>query len=146
MPAVELLKLSSIENFGALSIRKPFLSTPIIELGLCLPDEYKVKGGIRKRILRDLGKKILPEEILRYPKTNFNPPITKWIKGPLKEMLMDTLTAETGLFNVSAIKKMEIVNRMNWRDSSSQLWAMFVLIHWLTGNNVKIPGIHPVDG
>ena len=146
MPAVELLKLSNLEYFGGLSIRKPFLSAPIVEMGLRLPDAYKVKGGIRKRILRDLGKKILPEEILRYPKTNFNPPITTWIKGPLKELLMDTLTTETGLIDVSEVKKLETENRLNWRDSSSQLWAIFVLIHWLTGNHVTIPGINPVNG
>ena len=144
MPAVELFKLSNLENFTGISIRKPFLSAPIVEMGLRLPDIYKVQDGIRKQILIDIGKRILPEEILRHPKTNFNPPINTWINGRLRELFIDTVSSKTGIFDVSVVKKLEVENRLNWRDSSSQLWAIFVLIYWLTSNNVIIPEIDPI--
>ncbi|MEW6069160.1 MAG: asparagine synthase C-terminal domain-containing protein [Candidatus Thermoplasmatota archaeon] len=46
-------------------LKVPFLERDIVELGLKIPAEYKIKNGVRKYVLREFGRALgLPEEII----------------------------------------------------------------------------------
>ena len=55
--------------------RLPFLDHRLVEFSLQLPDEFKLKGGVTKRVMRDGLKGILPEKIRnRHNKLGFPGP------------------------------------------------------------------------
>ena len=61
--------------------RVPFLDYQLVEFSLLLNDEMKIKKGIRKYILREAMKDILPKKIYtRYDKQGFILPDAVWMK------------------------------------------------------------------
>jgi diphthine-ammonia ligase len=67
-------------------IRLPFLDNELIEHALSIPEEYKVKDGYRKYVLRKAAEKLIPEEVAWRGKTaaqygsNFDKAISRLAK------------------------------------------------------------------
>jgi asparagine synthase (glutamine-hydrolysing) len=62
--------------------RVPFLDYRVVDFGISLPDNIKINNGIRKYILRESFKDILPENIYkRYDKFGFLTPQEVWTKS-----------------------------------------------------------------
>jgi asparagine synthase (glutamine-hydrolysing) len=53
---------------GGVELRLPFLSRQTVELAMQIPAALKLQPPIRKYILRELGRKYLPEELVQQPK------------------------------------------------------------------------------
>jgi len=105
----------------SLEVRVPFLDPVIADLALSLPDSAKLVGDPRaisnsprsyreagtKRILLDVAKDLLPPGFDTRPKTGFSMPFNSWLKGPLRDVLLDTLSAESvtqrGLLDAQAV-------------------------------------------
>lgn len=63
-------------------VRLPFLFHELVEFCFSLPDEYKLKLGWTKYIMRCTFEDILPEEICwRKEKVGFEPPQDHWLKS-----------------------------------------------------------------
>ncbi|WP_423792472.1 asparagine synthase (glutamine-hydrolyzing) [Methanocaldococcus indicus] len=52
---------------NTIELRVPFLDSELVDFSLSLPESY-LKGELRKKILRDVAKKYLPEDIALRPK------------------------------------------------------------------------------
>ncbi|HEU4835981.1 MAG TPA: asparagine synthase (glutamine-hydrolyzing) [Pyrinomonadaceae bacterium] len=105
----------------SLEVRVPFLDPVIADLALSLPDSAKLGSNPRasnhaprsyreagtKRILLDVAKDLLPPGFDTRPKTGFSMPFNSWLKGPLRDVLLDTLSEETvtkrGLLDAQAV-------------------------------------------
>ena len=88
LPFYELEKYTSINSID------PFLRENLKCYFYNLPDEFKIKDGIGKKILRDALKNILPNKIIsNINKTGFNLPFVNWIyeNKVLKEFVIQTL-------------------------------------------------------
>jgi asparagine synthase (glutamine-hydrolysing) len=68
----------------ALEARSPFLDVDLVELMLRVPASLAFAGGKPKALLQPLASKLLPESILRRPKSGFGIPIREWLLGPLR--------------------------------------------------------------
>ena len=44
---------------------------------------------MKKRILKDIAYEYIPKALLDRPKVGFGVPLDKWLRGPLKEQLLD---------------------------------------------------------
>jgi len=63
-------------------IRLPFLSHKLVDFVFKLPDNYKLKSGWTKFILRKSMEPILPKEICwRVDKVGYEPPQSDWLKS-----------------------------------------------------------------
>jgi asparagine synthase (glutamine-hydrolysing) len=109
--ANQLLRdIDSASMAHTLEVRVPYLDTELADLALSLPDESKlvssrIKGGDimvntyralgAKRILIDVGRPMLPKDFDLQPKRGFGMPFDVWLRGPLKEIMMDTLSEST---------------------------------------------------
>ncbi len=76
-----------------LEVRVPYADHRIIELIYNTPWDYKCHGGVRKSLLRDAAKGLLPEEVLQrkkspYPKTH-NPDYETMLRTRLQDVLRD---------------------------------------------------------
>ncbi len=89
LPDDLMVKVDRATMHVALEGREPFLDHYVIEAGLGLPDELKLRDGKNKWVLRQILKKHVPNEFLDRPKQGFEIPVYRW----LKELLAPDLRA-----------------------------------------------------
>ena len=136
----------AVSMANSLEVRVPFLDPVMADLALSLPDsaklgdvstllsrQYTYKDSGAKRILFDVGKKMLPADFDSQAKRGFGMPFDSWLKGPLREVLMDTLSErqvkERGFLNTSEVAAVrEQVSRGDflW----TQPWLLMILELW----------------
>jgi len=86
-----LVKMDIATMACSLEARSPLLDHELAELAWRLPDNFRVRRGIPKAILRDAYRGRLSHEVVRGAKKGFEVPMAEWLEGPLKPVLMDTL-------------------------------------------------------
>ena len=123
----------------SVEVRSPFLDYRIIEFARTLPISYRYYPGKKKRILRDVLKKYIPEEVFDQPKSGFSVPLGEWIREDLRQQMMETLSDENlkmvHNLNISKFKKMLNDHMDGNADYKSYIWRVYVLINWMKGNN-----------
>jgi asparagine synthase (glutamine-hydrolysing) len=105
----------SVEN------RSPYLDYRLVEFMLSLPNDFKIRKGVSKWILRESLKDILPAEIAkRKDKQGFYAPINRWNDSFPEQYLNDTnFSREFSYLNFERIKEDKI---MQWRVYTLWLW------------------------
>lgn len=130
----DLLFKSDIASMAnSLELRSPLLDWEVVEWGLSLPKEFKIKHGERKHILKDIARSLAPPELINRPKMGFAIPRAEWLRTGLKALTIETLTDKTatdrGWFNEKVIKKF-INEHMQGLDRDQQLWPALMLELW----------------
>jgi len=82
-----LMKMDIASMSNSLEGRSPFLSKYFLEFVPRIDKNQKIS----KKVLRELAKKYLPNELLTAPKRGFEIPLTNWVNGELNEMIMSYL-------------------------------------------------------
>jgi len=131
-----LVKTDMMSMANGLELRSPFLDYRLVDYVFSLPDEYKIDGKSRKKILKDAFKNVLPDEILARKKQGFEAPLLKWFRTELKALLFDDLLGEQnilsqGIFDLSEIEKLKKqLFSSSPEDSVARIWALLVFQHW----------------
>ena len=97
---------------NSLEVRVPFLDYEVVNFLFSLPDDFKINGTIRKRILHDAFRDILPPELYNRPKKGFEVPMLKWLRKEMKSTIKDDLLSEKfvreqGIFEYDEINKLK---------------------------------------
>ncbi|MEY4893003.1 MAG: hypothetical protein RIQ34_1615, partial [Bacteroidota bacterium] len=114
----------------------PFLDHRVVEFALSLPDRYKIKGTMGKRIVQDAFRNVLPAEIYDRPKKGFEVPLLSWFKGSWRsrienEYLSDDFISQQGLFDLESIRSIKSkLFSTDPGDSVATVWALIVFQHW----------------
>jgi asparagine synthase (glutamine-hydrolysing) len=137
-----LYKTDRMSMAHSLEVRPPFLDHRIVEFAASLPQRLKIRGFQQKYILKELMRGKLPETILNRKKTGFDIPTHDWFRGPLRSLLMDTLTDDaiqaTGIFDARAIHTL-IRDHMERRiNVGYHLWGLLTLFLWMKRWKVEI--------
>tara|TARA_B100001029_G_scaffold178455_1_gene185263 strand:+ start:311 stop:2128 length:1818 start_codon:yes stop_codon:yes gene_type:complete len=111
--------------------RVPLLDTRIAELGASIPPIMKFSGGKLKYILIKSTQDILPKKIIdRKDKMGFPTPINDWMKGPLRDYVMDIFLSnksrQRGIYKVENIEKQLNSEGKFTRD----LWGLLNIELW----------------
>jgi asparagine synthase (glutamine-hydrolysing) len=115
-------------------VRLPFLDRRIAELALSLPTSFVYDRGVTKRILRDVGRDLVPDPILdRTDKVGFEPPQQRWLEEPevrehVAAVLLDGRTRARGLYDADAVET--DVRSGSWRDADG-IWRAYNVELWL---------------
>lgn len=131
LPNDMLKKVDYAAMFHGLEVRLPFLDSKLVHWALGLPDEYRLNGHTRKRILRDAFADVLPEMVLTRGKMGFLLPIRRWFReGKLRDELEAMLSVQTVLDRKAArvVLGEHVAGKV---DHSVLLWSMYVYLHWL---------------
>lgn len=118
----------------SLEARCPLLDHRVVSFGLQLPARMRIRNGQTKWALRTLLRRYLPARLVDRPKQGFEPPMRNWLRGPLKEMANDCLSASSlariGLIDKPALD--QIVSRhMDGRENHARLiWGLIMLELW----------------
>lgn len=88
-------------------LREPFLDHRLVEFCFSLPDEFKIKAGQGKFLLRKAMAGILPDAVRSPEKRAVVTPQVEWMKGCLKSHVLEIITSESfrslGLFESDAV-------------------------------------------
>jgi asparagine synthase (glutamine-hydrolysing) len=135
---------------SGVEIRIPLLDYRIVEFAFSINNESKIRNGYSKSILRDVSSDWLPERIIKNKqKIGFAPPIFDWIKGPLKDFILDEIHSinfnNSSLINSKKLKN-EIEDLMTnpvqkKLYDTEKIWKSFNIFLWekaFLGNNKKI--------
>ncbi|MEI6123493.1 MAG: asparagine synthase (glutamine-hydrolyzing) [Bacteroidota bacterium] len=131
-----LTKVDLMSMANSIEVRVPFLDYKLVNYVFSLPDSYKVQGNIRKRILQDTFKPILPNEIYHRPKHGFEVPLLKWFRNDLFSLINDDLLSDDfiiaqNIFNVSETKKIKTrLQSINPGEVHAQIWGLIVFQYW----------------
>ena len=95
---------------------------------------------MRKRILQDAFRNMLPEELYNRPKHGFEVPLLKWMKNELRSMiesdlLEDNYIKEQNIFNPVVINELKTrLFSTNPGDITTQIWTLIVFQYWWKKN------------
>jgi asparagine synthase (glutamine-hydrolysing) len=118
-----------------LEARVPFLDHELVELAAAVPPELKLAEG-GKGILKKVGRKVIPSEVIDRPKGYFPVPALTHLHGPYLELVKDALYApeakERGLFRTDYVEQLlSDPNGELTRLRGNKLWQLGLLELWL---------------
>ncbi len=131
-----LRKVDMMSMANSLEVRTPFLSHKIVDYAFNLPANFKINKDGKKRILTDIAKSYLPEEIYSRPKQGFEVPLLQWFNKELKELIYEDLLSDEfiknqNIFNLSSVKQLrEKLKSKNPIDAQGNVWALIVFNNW----------------
>ena len=136
LPNDMLTKVDLMSMANGLEVRVPFLDVEVVNFIFSLPEDYKITPTLRKRILQDTFKDILPIELYNRPKKGFEVPLLKWFRKEMKSLIVDDLLSEKFILDQGIFKYDEIVKMKNQLFSSNpgdihaRIWALVVFQWW----------------
>ncbi len=129
-------KVDLMSMANSLEVRSPFLDYNVVNFAFSLPVESKIDAKMKKKIVQDAFRPMLPEELYKRPKHGFEVPLLKWFRNELRPLIEDDLMSDTfiesqGIFDVDAIRslKAQLFSR-NPGDVHARIWALIVFQHW----------------
>jgi asparagine synthase (glutamine-hydrolysing) len=131
-----LVKVDLMSMANSLEIRSPFIDQDVVEFAFGLPVNFKISNGIKKRIVQDAFRNMLPAELYNRPKKGFEIPLLQWLRTDLWNMINDDLlnkkfVEEQGIFKVAATEALKAKLRsQNPGDSHATIWALVVFQYW----------------
>lgn len=135
LPDDILAKCDRMSMAHSLEVRPPFLDHRIVEFAASLPDNFKLRGRTLKYILRELMRDKLPRQVIRRKKEGFDIPVHDWFRGPLRALLLDTLSEEAirrhGLFRPGKVRALVEAHLARRANLGYHLWGLLILHLWL---------------
>ncbi|MDP9113232.1 MAG: asparagine synthase (glutamine-hydrolyzing) [Acidobacteriota bacterium] len=143
LPDDILNKCDRMSMAHSLEVRPPFLDHRMVEFAASLPEEFKIRGGSLKFILRDLMKDKLPRAVLARPKEGFDIPAHHWLRTTLKPLLMETLSQnnvqDSGMFRWGAIRNLLETHLERRANLGYHLWGLLILFLWMKRWKIQPP-------
>jgi asparagine synthase (glutamine-hydrolysing) len=135
LPNDMLVKVDRASMRHGLEVRVPFLDPNFVELALSLPSRLLLAhDGEKKRILRRHVEERVSKETARRKKRGFNVPVGAALKGPLHDVLMDTIRSkpfvDDGPLDIAAVERRAREHKAGDVDAGFSLYAVLVLALW----------------
>ncbi|MER7468461.1 N-acetylglutaminylglutamine amidotransferase [Streptomyces sp. NPDC097981] len=141
MPDDPVKRVDNMTMAWGLEARVPFLDHELVELAAACPPELKLDQG-GKAVLKDIGRKVLPPEIVDRTKGYFPVPGVRQMAGPVLARVRDALTApearRRGIFDQRHVAALLAEpDRHRAKRGAGTLWQVASLEIWL-----QVHGIH----
>lgn len=129
-----LVKVDRMSMQNSIETRVPMLAREVVEFVINLPDEFKIKGKYRKRILKDAMKDVLPSRFERYPKHGFEIPVDHWLRNEMKEEVKRLFShkhiEKQGLFQYEYVQRLMDEHFTGKRNRKDELWVLYIFEKW----------------
>jgi asparagine synthase (glutamine-hydrolysing) len=143
LPELLLMRIDRFSMANSVEARVPFLDPALVEYGYRLPLEYKVRGGVAKRILKDAVADVVPERVSQRRKQGFAAPTSQWFAAAHGGLLRDLMSHDAlrAYFDVDYLSRvLETADHDSW-ESGQILWPIlnFGLWHryWIEGESFE---------
>jgi len=135
LPDDILYKADRMSMAHSLEVRPPFLDHRIVEFAASLPEHLKIRGFRQKVLLKEMMKDKLPRSVVERKKVGFDIPAHDWLRGVLRPLLLDTLTADaveqTKLFRGDVIQSLIRRHLERRANLGYHLWGLLILFLWM---------------
>lgn len=150
LPDCILTKVDRASMSCALEARVPLLDHRVYALAWRIPEQWRLRNGAGKYLLRKVLERYVPAPLIDRPKMGFGIPLGKWITGPLRpwaeELLSVRRLENDGIFRPQAIRSIwhrHLEGASNWE---THLWFLLMFQAWLdrTPSTADTPDQLPV--
>lgn len=123
-----------------LEARVPFLDHEFVELAATCPPELKLAQG-GKGVLKEIGRRVLPHEVIDRPKGYFPVPGLTHLEGKLLDRVRDALSApearRRGLYRADYVNALlDDPNAELTPLNGNKLWQLGLLETWLQSHGI----------
>ncbi len=123
-----------------LEARVPFLDHEFVELAATCPPELKLAQG-GKGVLKEIGRRVLPHEVIDRPKGYFPVPGLTHLEGKLLDRVRDALSApearRRGLYRTDYVNALlDDPNAELTPLNGNKLWQLGLLEMWLQNHGI----------
>ena len=129
-----LVKVDRASMACSLEVRAPLLDHRFVDLISRLPTSWKLRGLTTKHIFKTAMEPWLPPGIANRPKKGFGIPVADWLRGPLRPMMLDLLSAgqltRQGIFEPAAVQKLIDDHLAGRSDNRKPLWTLLMFQMW----------------
>lgn len=130
-----LVKVDRATMACSLEARSPLLDVNLVELANSIPGHLKRRGYRLKYIFKLALRGIIPDSILHRRKKGFGLPLAAWLRGPLREPLLDYLSErrlrDQGIFRPEAIRALLDEHGSGRANHRKPLWTLLMFQLWL---------------
>jgi asparagine synthase (glutamine-hydrolysing) len=134
LPEDVLCKVDRMSMANSLEVRVPLLDHRLVEWSLRLPWNMRCKGSQGKVLLRHVGKRYLPPEILKPRKQGFTVPIQQWMRGPLGDTALAVFESERfaarGIIDSRRAGNLVRLHRSGRYNLGHRIWSLLVFETW----------------
>ena len=134
LPDAMLVKVDRASMAAGLEIRVPLLDQRVVEYASRIPEKYLYYQGAGKRILRKLLSRFVPPALFDRPKMGFAIPVSRWLRGELKPMLLDYLSEsrlkQEGIFDAAMVQSTVSDHLAGRANHPHRLWALLMWEMW----------------
>jgi asparagine synthase (glutamine-hydrolysing) len=134
LPDDLLVKIDIATMAYSVEARSPLLDHEVMELAASLPADYKLSGGVTKRVLKEAFRGVVPDDILDRPKQGFGVPLRHWFRDELRdmprEMLLDSGARTGDWLRREEVERLIDEHRAERADHSLRLWTLLQLETW----------------
>ena len=134
-----LTKVNNLTQAAGVQGRSPLFDPRIVELSLQIPPEYKLSGAQEKAVLKAAVADLLPEAILKRPKSGMVMSMQQWFRTlwhrRAKALLLNRQAAIAPYLNQSLIEDWLNYRGEVWHRYGLKLWLLVTLEMWLQVNS-----------
>jgi asparagine synthase (glutamine-hydrolysing) len=142
MPGAILTKVDRMSMAASLEVRPPLLDKRVVDFARTLPLSLKVRAGVGKYLLREVGRPLLPSAVYSHRKQGFAIPLFDWFNADFWR-LADELCAPGGatatLFRRDALERVLADGRSAKRNTgvvsednaATRVWLLVSLGRWM---------------
>ena len=142
-----LVKVDRASMAASLEVRCPLLDHRFAEFATRIPASWKWKNGKGKRILLQALGDRLPPQLLTRGKMGFGVPLDQWFRGPLRELVHDTLLSQAflgrGMVSPEFVRYMLEEHSSGRRSNHAYIYRLLMLELWF--KTLEQPISSPVD-
>lgn len=119
---------------AGIETRPPLVDKEVVEAMFRTTPNLRVRKSTQKYLLKKVGERYLPRDVVHRPKASFNSPLRSWIRGPLApivdRLLSETQVAARGLHNPREVRRMIEEDRAGRSDHSMWIWTLLTVEVW----------------
>lgn len=139
LPYDMLQKVDLASMMHSLEVRLPLLDPTVVDFAFSLPSHLKVRRGLRKRLLIETYRGLLPDAVLDRPKRGFEVPFAELVRGPLRSLYHDVVTRRAvesfGVFDYDGLQQILREHTSRKSDHADVLFGMLSLCWWIRKRN-----------
>jgi asparagine synthase (glutamine-hydrolysing) len=130
-----LAKCDRMSMAHSVEVRPPFLDDRVVDFACALPPRLLGQNGRLKPLLKSLLASKLPSGLRRRGKEGLDIPIHCWLRGPLYELVADTLSSDrverAGLLSADSVSSLLRSHLERKTNVGYHLWGLLILGLWI---------------
>lgn len=149
LPLGMLVKVDRMSMANSLEVRAPFLDPDLFAASTKIPDQFMIKDGFGKNIIRAIMQQELPDSVFNHPKTGFAIPLHKYQNQDYHH-LADTLFTKDHplmeLIDFQEVLQIKEIGLHAQKDTAQlsvyragqRLWALMALFGWMRRFDIEV--------